>query len=656
MSVETPAAGPGARHSPAPSRGTASGPAGRLPGLDGLRAVAILAVLAFHLDPRWLPGGFLGVDVFFVISGFLITTLLVRERARTGRIDLWGFWTRRARRLLPALLVLVPSVILLARLVETDLLVGIRRQAVGALTFTSNWLEIAAGSDYFHSTAPQLLMNLWSLAVEEQFYLVWPLVALALLRFGPSSRVRTGFTVALALTSAVLMATRFDPSLGATRVYYGTDTHLMGLMLGAALAFAWAAPHRAWTSTDRWQRARVPAVALAGATLVALMLFLDESNPLTFRGGLLVASLATTVLVLGVVERPTPLRTVLNLPVLRWIGERSYGLYLWHWPVILIVEADLSWAARGSEDYLWSRLWCVAVTVAVADLSYRLIETPVRTHGFRGSAQRLLHTIRYSGTRTARAVWASVAVLAIVLTVVLVTAPTRTRVEQLLEANASAATASTPTSTPSTKASTSPSAAPSGNAAAQASTKPKKPAPLVQTWAMPTGAEIDGYGDSMMVGSVHALRYYFPGIRMDARSNRQWSEGLELVRARGAANRRAVVIALGTNAGTDLERARQTLDALGPDRMVVLVTLHGRINRIADDNAALKELVAGRDNVALADWDAALKGTEGQLQSDGMHPSLIGAHLYAKTIRQAFADLSTRHTGKTVTLKELPIP
>jgi peptidoglycan/LPS O-acetylase OafA/YrhL len=609
--------------------------------------VAILAVLAFHLDPRWLPGGFLGVDVFFVISGFLITTLLVRERTRSGRIDLWGFWTRRARRLLPALLVLVPSVILLARLVEADLLVGIRRQAVGALTFSSNWLEIAAGSDYFHSTAPQLLMNLWSLAVEEQFYLVWPLVALALLRFAPSAKVRTGFAAALALSSAVLMATRFDASLGATRVYYGTDTHLMGLMLGAALAFAWAAPHRAWTSTARWQRVRVPVVALAGGTLVALMLLLDESNPLTFRGGLLVASLATTVLVLGVVERPTPLRTVLALPVLRWIGERSYGLYLWHWPVILIVEADLSWAARGSDHYLWSRLWCVAVTIAIADLSYRLIETPVRTHGFAGSLQRLLHTIRYSGTRTARAVWASVAVLAVVLTVVLVTAPTRTRVEQLLEANASAATASAAGPAPSTKPSTSPS-----NASAKAST----PAPLVQTWTMPTGAEIDGYGDSMMVGSVHALRYYFPGIRLDARSNRQWSEGLELVRDRGAANRRAVVIALGTNAGTDIERARQTLDALGPERMVVLVTLHGRINRIANDNAALEELVAGRDNVALADWDAALKGTDGQLQSDGMHPSLVGAHLYAKTIRQAFADLSTRHTGRPVTLEELPIP
>jgi len=608
-------------------------------------------VLAFHLDPRWLPGGFLGVDVFFVISGFLITTLLVREHQRDGRIDLRGFWTRRARRLLPALLVLVPSVILIARLVEGDLLVGIGRQSLGALTFTSNWLEIQAGSDYFHSTAPQLLMNLWSLAVEEQFYLLWPLVALALLRFAPSSRARAAVAVALALGSAVLMASHYDPALGATRVYYGTDTHLMGLMLGAALAFAWAAPHRAWTSTDTWQRARVPAVAGAGVVLVALIALLDESTALTFRGGILAASLATTVLVLGVVERPGPLRSVMDLPVLRWIGERSYGLYLWHWPVILIVEADLPWAARGADDYLWSRLWCVVVTVALADLSHRFVETPVRLRGFRGSARHLVRSIRYSGTRTARTVWACVAVLTIALTAVLVTAPTRTRVEQLLDANASAATVSAPTASPT------PTPSGSSSPGATAPGSPVTPAGApAQTWSMPTGAEIDGYGDSMMVGSVHALRYYFPGIRLDARSNRQWGEGLKVVSARGTDTRRAVVLALGTNAGTDLEQARRTLDALGPDRMVVLVTLHGRINRIASDNTALKELVEGRENVVLADWDAALKGTTGQLQSDGMHPSLKGAHLYAKTIRQAFADLSARHTGKQVTLKELPLP
>ena len=197
---------------PAPARAAEGAPRpGRLPGLDGLRALAIVAVLTFHLDPSWLPGGFLGVDVFFVVSGFLITTLLVRERAATGGLDLPGFSTRRARRLLPALLVCVPASVLLARLSEGDLLVGIGRQVLGAFTFTSNWLELAAGSDYFAATTPTLFMNLWSLAVEEQFYLLWPLAVLVLLRVTRGYEARAAVALGLAMLSAVLMAVHVDP-------------------------------------------------------------------------------------------------------------------------------------------------------------------------------------------------------------------------------------------------------------------------------------------------------------------------------------------------------------------------------------------------------------------------------------------------------------
>ena len=173
---------------------------------------------------------------------------------------------------------------------------------------------------------------------------------------------------------------------------------------------------------------------------------------------------------------------------------------------------------------------------------------------------------------------------------------------------------------------------------------------------MPSGKEIDVFGDSMAVGSIHALRYYLPGIRVDGKSNRQWSAAPKYVAAKGDSLRRAVVIVLGTNAGTDLPVARKTLDAIGPDRMVVLTTVHGRFARAEEDNAALRELVKGRPNVRLADWDAALKGTSGQLQSDGIHPSLKGSHLFAKTVRQALADLSEERTGKAVVLKELPSP
>ena len=173
---------------------------------------------------------------------------------------------------------------------------------------------------------------------------------------------------------------------------------------------------------------------------------------------------------------------------------------------------------------------------------------------------------------------------------------------------------------------------------------------------MPTGNEIDGYGDSMMVGSIHALDYYFPGIRMDARSNWRWSDGLALIKARSAQNRRAVVLAFGTNAGVDAQDVAAVLDVLGPGRMVVLVNLMGPFARVDQDNAALAEVAKARPNVIVADWAEAVRGHPDQLQTDRIHPSLKGSHLFAKTVRQALAALSERHTGQKVVLKDLPIP
>ncbi len=618
--------------------GGAPGGTGRLAGLDGLRALAIMAVLVFHLDPTWLPGGFLGVDVFFVVSGFLITTLLVRERVATGRLDLPGFWSRRARRLLPALLVCVPAAVLLARLSEGDLLVGIGRQVLGAATFTSNWLEIHAGTDYFAATSPQLLMNLWSLAVEEQFYLLWPLAVLGLFVITRRTELRAATALGLALLSAGLMALHLDPE-SPTRVYYGTDTHVMGLMLGAALAFAYAAPHRAWTTSTWWGEHRRQVAAVALVTLLGLMVLAGEDSALTFRGGILLASVATTALVLVVVERPGRLRAVLELPPARWVGARSYGIYLWHWPVFLVIGSDLP-VLPGGPTYLLTRVWCVVVTFVIADLSYRFIETPVRRHGFAGSARVATARLRRWGTRSARIVWSVVLVLVVALVAVLLTAPDRTSTEELISANEAELVG----------------AAPSPAASTRATAKNTVPTAVAALWTMPAGSEIDAFGDSMMVGSIHALRYYLPKIRVDARSNRKWHEAPALVGARGGTLRRAVVLAFGTNAGTDEASIRRTLAAIGPNRMVVIVTEHGRFARVQEDNAKLREIVKDLPNVRLAEWDAALAGTSGQLQPDGIHPSLKGAHLYSKTVRQAFADLSQAHTGVPVKLKTLPIP
>ena len=599
---------------------------GRIPGLDGLRALAVVAVVVFHLNPAWLPGGFLGVDIFFVVSGFLITTLLVREHARTGRLDLPAFWARRARRLLPALLVVIPFSVLLAWVSERDLLVGIGPQVLGALTFSFNWVQIAAGSNYFAATSPQLLTNLWSLAVEEQFYLAWPLITLGLLIAIRSARSRIGIVLILAAGSGFLMAARFDPEVGATRVYYGTDTHVFGLMIGAALALWWTTPEIRGPAF--WIARRRAATALALGVLAGLMWWLDESRPLTFRGGLVLASVASAVLIASAITGGT-LARALDLPALRWIGERSYGIYLWHWPVILVVNADYG-PVPGSAGFGWTRLWCVVVILALADLCYRLVELPVRRRGWRGAVDLWARQLpgRADGRRMLLIGATTVLLLA---GAALASAPGMTSAQQQIVLNEEAATRS-----------------PVPDSAVSE--------PRAADFSMPMGEEIDAYGDSMMVGSVPALKYYFPGIRIDAKSNRRWSSGYRAVLASGTDIRRAVVLSFGTNAGVTEADVRATLDRLGSHRMIVLVNVHLNSTRASSDNAALKRVAADYRNVVVADWSARVRTERTLLQSDGIHPSMTGQHAYAAVVRQTFADLSVARTGIEVRLPVLPIP
>ena len=523
--------------------------------------------------------------------------------------------------------------ILIARTVEADLLVGVRRQALGALTFSTNWLEIAQGSNYFAATSPQLFMNFWSLAVEEQFYLVWPLAMIGLLwlhrRFAVTEGALATLVLGLGLTSAVLMAVTFDPA-APTVAYYGTHTHLVGLMLGAALAIVWTGPLRAYTTSRVWCTRRPWIVGAAIVTIALLLAFAAEDHAWTFRLGIPLVSVATAVLLLAAVERPGRLRSTLELPPLTWIGQRSYGIYLWHWPVILIVAQDIPTSA-GSAAFVWTRVWAVVVTLALADLSYRFIETPVRRLGFRETGRRILGAFTLlQSARARRVVLGTAVAAALVLGLVLVTAPDTTSTQRTIEAN-------------------------EARAAAPRKTEPTPTFSGTASFTMPEGDEIDVFGDSMVVGSVPALEYYFPGVQIDAKSNRRWSDGRSAIEAAGSSLRRAVVLAFGTNAGTEPETIRAILDEIGDDRMVVIVNLHAdRLSRIDDDNAELRKIAAERPNVALADWDAAVAAED--LQADGIHPSLGGAHTYAATIRQAFADLSEKHTGKAVQLKELPRP
>ena len=311
-----------------------------MPALDGLRALAVMAVIVYHADAAWLPGGYLGVEVFFAISGYLITALLITEFDRTDRIDFVDFWKRRAKRLLPALGVLLIGVALLAMFTARDALGSLWGQSVAASTYVMNWSLIATEQSYFESFGrPPLLQHLWSLAIEEQFYLLMPTLFLAGRRL-LGRRITLGVVLAGIVASVALMWTGFDPTVDPSRLYYGTDTRAAGILVGVAMAMVW----RPWVAggplTERLRASAWPDIAgVVGLLVIGHQLWtLGAYDARLYRGGFLLIAIATVAVVAAVANPGSLVAVPLSAKPLRWIGQRSYGLYLWHWPVFMVLR------------------------------------------------------------------------------------------------------------------------------------------------------------------------------------------------------------------------------------------------------------------------------------------------------------------------------
>jgi len=636
--TSSPTGAPARSGDPGAAQGSRRSP--HIGGLDGLRAIAVALVLVYHFFPHALPGGFLGVDVFFVISGFLITSLLLEERRRSGRIDLVSFWRRRARRLLPALtlaLLVCTSLALLNG--NRDLLVNIKAQLLGAIAFVSNWVFVVLGSDYFTRDNPELYRNTWSLSIEEQFYLVLPLLLVLTLR-SRSKLTRSLLFILLSVGSAALMIALAAQGADASRVYFGSDTHVFGLFAGVSLAvLLQRVAGSAGDGAGEARPARFGGVgvqlgliltALAGLGVLGwLSATLTEESPESFAWGFQLASAASLLVVWAVTREGAWAGRALDWAPLRWVGERSYGIYLWHWPLLLILPP----------------IPAFALTIACASLSYHFIERPVRRLGFRRSLSLLVRPIRQAGVARIVAI-TTIALLVVTVpaTVAAVAvAPAQSssaeaiergqaamKAQRLAEARAAIKEHGMAGVIDSLDGSVGPVTGPPVAPVPEAPPEP------------PNGKRIFAVGDSVMLASLPELQTTFKGIWVDATVSRGLRAGLGVVGELAEQDqlRPVLVVGLGTNG--PIERSDLSeLKHIAGLRPIVLVNAHADRWWIGDVNETLASFANARRGVVLADWDAAIGRHPELLAGDGIHPGASGGEIYAKTVLEALKELDT---------------
>nr|WP_239121876.1 acyltransferase family protein [Corynebacterium minutissimum] len=602
----------------------------QVPGLDGLRGLAVVAVVIYHFFGNLLPGGYLGVDMFFVLSGFLITSLLIRELNVTGRISLTDFWIRRFRRILPAALVVLCLCTAVVSAIGGDLAVGIREQFLGTLFFVNNWTQIATSQTYFAPNEVQVFAHYWSLAVEEQFYLIWPLLMTGV--FAVSRRKPTRLPIAVALVlataSALAMAFLFTPGDDPTRVYYGTDTHAFGLLVGALLSFMLTSTSNeagadSWASTSKGVLASTVGT-LALLAYLAQLVWMGADREFTYRGGLVLTSVLGAAMIWSVVRETGPLTWLFRTRVMRWLGQRSFSLYLWHWPIIMILVAVSdapSWALG---------ILALPLSFVLAEVTYQFVENPFRRGGYvktwhdYWAARPTLHEIKVG---FGKAMWPVVPALVVLSALGVVygvaTSEDKTELERELERMAQAneqAAASAP---------------------AQPTDKPK------EKRSLPTGAEITALGDSVMLASSDALMERFPGILIDAAVSRQYSEAIDSLRALKDSGqlRSTVFLGLGTNGAADAGRLDELLDIVGPERTVVFAVPYGDRDWMGQARSEIVQAASQRENVYLADWCGTAQENPALMYDDGVHPLPEGANLYAESFEETLEQYANGDTS-----------
>ena len=569
-----------------------------IPAIDGLRALAVIAVMFYHLGFSWIPGGFLGVDLFFVISGYVITRLLLDSIAQSGGLDLRGFYIARARRLLPALLFTVVTTTIAIGIWAPDTIKRFVTDMPFALTGTMNWWLVAREQDYFESIGrPPLLQHTWSLAVEAQFYLVWPLILYFILKRLGKNRIPFAALLIAAASGITLLIVSLSldasSSSDVSHIYFGTDTHSIGLFLGAALAVSWI-PQNFTTTLTKQAQNFIDGVGVFGFIgILATFLFIDESDPTLYKIAFPLAAIFGAAIIMSVVHPASRFAPVLENPVLLWIGQRSYAIYLWHWIIFQVTRPTVDLA--GQTWALYSLR--ILIVFALADISLRYVEIPIRRGALKYWLKGLKYRTKKERSRQTRffiSIFVLVLALSSVVSVRAISIGNEQRVAIEKSLNSSEVSAPDPSSE--------------------------------GIWLT---------GDSVILGIRTSLNEVAPVSLINARIGRQAPELLDVMKRDIAqAGDSPVIFNLGNNGLLQEEVVREIFELVKNQSSIIVVNTAVPRPWRDSNNSLVKQIASQYSNVRMIDWNSISEGRPEYFAPDGVHLVPAGVEAYVSEIKK----------------------